>query len=170
MSELDALIRDAMGDARWWRYFNQSKRWQPDNNRVAANIVDMPPEWRLNCVRFLERRATRYAAAYAKGCEAETLNVPHVMSGEMAQCSITRELEEEADWARTNPDEWIRATPLYRALAAGLPARGRELRALEQRAAHWSGCEWRAGETDSCSCARLRQEHGAAKWAHVDAT
>lgn len=169
MSELDALVWDAMDDARWWRYFNQGERWQPDN-RVAVNIADMSPEWRLNCVRFLERRAANYAALYVRGCEAELLCALRVLNGEMARDSIIQGLDAEASGALADPVVWVRSTRLCRALAAGLPVKGKKLRVLERQAAHWSGCEWRAGKTGDCSCERLRQEHGAQRWAHVDVT
>jgi hypothetical protein len=162
MDEVQQLIYDLVGDAAWCRYFNQGETWKADG-RDLVRIVDMSPEWRLNCVRFLERRAARYAVVYARGCEAELWHGLNLLNGEMARDSITRELEGEADYARDNPTEWIVTTPLYRALAAGLPVKGKKLRRLEERAAHWAGCEWRRGDTTTCSCGRLRQERRARK-------
>lgn len=152
----------------WYGYFNQGARWKPDG-REAVLIADMPAEWRLNCVRFLERRASRYARVYARGCEAELWHALNILNGEMARDSIERALDDEADYARTDPTEWITTTPLYLALATGLPVKGKKLRRLEERAAHWAGCEWRRGNTAACSCEQLRQEHIARKEAAHDA-
>jgi hypothetical protein len=149
------------GERAWFNYFNQGAWWKPDG-RDPVQIVDMPLEWRLNCVRFLERRASRYAAVYARGCEAEEWRAAQVLSGAMARDSVSRALETEAAEARADPMSWVRSTPLYQALAADLPKKPRKLHALAERAAHWDECGQRAGGT-ACTCERVRLEYESQK-------
>lgn len=151
---LDALDPDR----QWYRYFNQGVRWKPDG-RDAVEISAMSATWRFNCVRFLERRAARYARMYARGCEAEAMWVQVVVNGEMARESIERALDREAAEAHCDPMTWVKATPLYRALAHGLPVEGVALRHLQERAAHWEGCARNRARKGECTCEQIRRTH-----------
>lgn len=154
-----SMLLDALNpDRQWYRYFNQGAHWKPDG-RDAVEISTMSATWRFNCMRFLERRADRYARMYSRGCEAEAMWMEVVVNGEMARDSIGRALDDEADEARCNPTSWIVTTPLYRALARGLPVKGAALRHLQERAAHWEGCPRNLARKGVCSCEQIRQEH-----------
>lgn len=155
-----APIADLTGNRVWYDYFNQGEAWKPDG-RPLTRIADMSHEWRLNCVRFLERRAVAYANNYAFGCEAVLWDALGFLSGEMARDSVTRQLEHDADYARSYPVEWIKSTPLHQALATGLPTKGKKLRALQKRAAHWDACALRVDPNTECTCAEVRATHEA---------
>ena len=157
-----AMIADLTGDRAWYDYFNQRETWKPDG-RPLTRIEDMSPEWRLNCVQFLERRALAYATKYGRACEAVAWGALGFLSGEMARERVERQLDNEADYARTNPVEWIRSTVLHRALSAGLPTKGKKLRALQERAAHWDACAMRADLASECTCAEVRAAHEASR-------
>jgi len=143
--------------ARWYRYFNQSEYWKP-NGRPPVAIVDMEPEWRFNCRRFLECSAINYARNYIDGCEAELVFALEILGGEMAQDSIEREMDEQISSAKADPVAWVKTTPLYRALGQRLPTRARPLRALATRASHYDGCPRRAERKGECHCHRLKIE------------
>lgn len=153
-----ALVDKLVGNRVWYDYFNQGEVWKPDK-RPMFQIVDMPREWRLNCARFLERRALGFAQRYAFGCEAVLWGAMGVLNGEMARDSVTRELDAEAAYARDYPTEWMRSTPLFLSLVNGLPTKGKELRALRERADHWDGCAWRSDRSAACTCIELRAAH-----------
>jgi hypothetical protein len=60
-----------------------------------------------------------------------------------------------------HPVEWIKSTPLHQALATGLPTKGKKLRALQKRAAHWDACALRVDPNTECTCAEVRATHEA---------
>lgn len=155
--------------ARWYRYFNQTEHWVP-NGKPPVQIVDMEPAWRLNCVRYLERNAARYAALYADGCSAEEmvfgLTNPDV--SDWVGDSITGHLWEEGSRAKRDPVGWIKATKLYLALAAGLPSKGAPLRRLADRARHWSECGARERKGE-CTCAELADADRRRKQQEIEA-
>jgi hypothetical protein len=148
--------------ARWYRYFNQTEHWVP-NGKPPVQIADMELAWRLNCVRYLERNAARYAALYADGCSAEELvfGLTHPDVSDWVEDSVTGHLWNEGNRAKRDPLGWIKTTKLYRALAADLPSKGAPLRKLANKAKHWGGCEKRLFKKGTCTCAQLAAE---ARW------
>lgn len=153
-----SAMRDLLRLQRgWYRYFNQDLYWKP-NGRDPVDIVDMEPEWRHNCRRFLERNAVVYARNYADGCEAEVFFALEFLGGEMAQDMVERELGAEALRAKADPVAWIKTTKLYVALGQRLPTKGKKARALATRASHYAGCPRRVERRGECHCHRLRLE------------
>ena len=155
-AELVTLMQIMTTERRWYRYFTQGTYWKPDGRDPVA-IADMPREWRFNCVRFLERRATAYAGHFAMGCHAELWWALDTLNGEMARDCIENELDGLAQQARRDPLAWIRTTELYLALASGLPIKGAGLRHLQERSGHWDGCRRRERRHGECTCAQLRE-------------
>jgi len=75
-----------------------------DGYGVVHVIADMELSHVGNLMRYLERNADRAAAALAYP----------MFNGDIAQMHA----EGEWDWAQANPLEYVKSTPLYRALAA----------------------------------------------------
>lgn len=150
-----------------YAYFNQSKMWQP-NGRPLIAITDMEEAWRHNAARWLERRATWFEVHYTFG-ELNGLSKPTwqpvaiTLGGEMVDDGpLVSELDSMGEHASeafdsmleqrgADPVAWIRTTPLYRALVAGLPV-GEARQELADRARHWSDCPSRADATATCEC------------------
>lgn len=145
--------RTLAAPARWYRYFNQGTYWVP-NGRQPLAIADMDAPYRLNCVRFLERNAARYAALYADGCSAEEFAFG--LAHPDAPDEIFNEIYRQAHLAKLDPVAWIKTTKLYRALEAELPKKGAPLRKLGEKARHWGDCEQRTRpKKGRCTCAEL---------------
>jgi len=154
-----------------YRLLNQGEVWFP-KGRPRVAIADMDPEWRFNTARFLERRAAVLELLYSMG-ELGVLGEPTMQAvvgevwgetvtagplfshldllGEHASDAFDQELERRVG----DPVAWLRTTPLYQALVAGLPRRGKRLAALAERARHWSTCPARTG-TGDCLCDDIR--------------
>lgn len=151
--EIQVAARELARPARYYRYFNQGEHWVP-NGRSPVRIADMDDAWRLNCARYLERNAARYAELFAQGCSAEifAFGLVHLDAPDEIESAIWR----EAEFAKRDPVAWIKTTCLYRAMAAGLPSKGAPLRKLADRAKHWDGCEKRVkNKKGACTCAEL---------------
>ena len=154
-SRTGPAIRALAAPARWYRYFTQDKHWVP-NGKQPIEIAGMDATYRLNCTRYLERNAARYAALFAEGCSAEEFACGLVHPD--APIEVFNELYRQAWQAKLDPVAWVKTTRLYRALAAELPSRGAPLRKLADRARHWGGCEQRTRPKKGvCTCA----EHAA---------
>lgn len=154
--KLAPAVKELCKPARWYRYFMQSEHWVPDG-RPAVEIAQMDRSWRFNCTRYLERNAKSYARRFADGCHAEELVLALLgaTSGGTPE-SVLDELDSQSHWARENPVDWIRTTPLYRALADGLPTGGAKLRKLEERSRHWGDCPRRLSlKGPECICSQL---------------
>lgn len=161
--QIGAAIRALAAPARYYRYFNQSGHWVP-NDRPPVQIAEMDAAWRLNCTRYLERNAARYADLFASGCSAEifAFGLVHPDAPEDTESAMWR----EANYAKRDPAAWIKTTRLYLALAAGLPSKGAPLRKLTDRARHWGSCEKRLSKKGVCTCAQLAAE---ARWQKAQA-
>lgn len=123
---------------RTYGYLNQGKVWVP-KDRPALPIADMDGRWRANAARWMERRAAAFERLYTFG-EIFMLSRPTMreviteiggvayeagplfshldLMGEHAQDAFDAEQEHRT----ADPAAWIRSTPLYRAIVAGLPA------------------------------------------------
>jgi hypothetical protein len=165
------LTADEQRHLTTYRYLSQGDVWLPSGKPLIP-IADMDLEWRYNASRWMERRSIYYAMSYSYG-EILWLTQPRyheILDGEkgdgetlgrswseldlMTEMALA-DLDREADWRATNPDAWIRQTPLHRALTTGLPTSGRELHKLEHRAKHYAGCPKREQTDGSCDCSRL---------------
>jgi hypothetical protein len=141
----------------WFGYLNQGERWQPNGKPLVA-IADMGPEWRYNAARYLERHAVAIGERYSL---AATLWFAAITSSPLgpsdnAADSIEADIDrEEVDIVR-DPVAWIRTTKLHRALVAGLPTKPKKVKALAERARHWSTCPVRTGGGD-CRCEEIQQ-------------
>lgn len=115
---------------------DQDVWWYP-KGRPAVRIASMDKPWRLNTLRFLERRAS--AIKYGPAM---------------------RYLHDAPDdvwvsWEHEDPLEHLHSYPLIKALRRGLPGRPDKLAALEERARHWNTCPMRQahpGIRDRCVC------------------
>jgi hypothetical protein len=150
-------------------YLRQDQLWLP-NGRPAVRIADMDREWRYNASRWLERRAEYFEARYTFGeILALSTRGMRAVVGEVGGVAVeagpwlshfdlmgdhARDAFEAAqDERRREPAAWIRTTPLYRALVAGLPTKRKTLARLAERAAHWSHCRIRRGIGEiECTC------------------
>lgn len=170
--DLDAYLRNARG---WYAYLNQGDVWFP-NKRPRVRIADMDAAWRLNCTRFLERRAAGLVHRYTFGEVSsmsqpaydeviEDVNGDPVLSGQsFSESDLLGELAHEAieveqESRVADPIRWMRSTALYRALAAGLPDSSIALEALNERARHWSTCPARKSADAACRCDEIRAAH-----------
>lgn len=147
-------------------YFNQGEVWFP-NQRPRVRIADMDPVWRLNCTRFLERRAGTYVHGYTFG-EISSMSTPVYDGGiddtsgrmfsefDLMGDSTQDEFEAAQDSRHADPVAWICTTTLYRALAAGLPTDPVDVEALSARARHWSTCPARTTADAACRCDAIR--------------
>lgn len=154
--EIQTAARELARPARYYRYFNQATHWVP-NGRLPVLIADMDLAWRLNCTRYLERNAARYAELFAQGCSAEifAFGIAHPDAPDEIESAIWR----EAEAAKRDPVAWIKTTKLYLALAAGLPKKGAPLRKLAEKAKHWGDCEKRfKNKKGACTCADLARQ------------
>jgi hypothetical protein len=153
---------------RAYRYLNQDAVWAPRPPRKPLPIADMDPAWRHNAANFLLRRAEHLAHRYIFGMVraasvpawSEVIGEDH---GEPAYSgTVFSEFDLMGDHARDafedeqhriieEPEVWLRTTPLYRALVAGLPT-GEERERLAERARHWSTCPARAHTDADCEC------------------
>lgn len=154
---LGVFIEQMKVQRAWYAYFNQGSYWKP-NGRPRVDIVGMDDEWRYNCCQFLKRQALVYARNYAQGCAAEAVWAVEHIHGEMALESIENGLDDEARRALADPAKWVQTTPLYQALRVKLPSKGKKLRVLAQRAAHYDGCPRRTERKGECHCVRLKEE------------
>lgn len=118
---------------------DQDTWWYP-HRRPAVRVASMDKPWRYNTVRFLERKA---AGLHADVGSRHMHDAPDSVW---------------ASWQAENPLEWLRETPLMRAMGRRLPhpdtAKGR---ALAARAIHWHTCPMRLahpGARDRCVCVR----------------
>lgn len=157
-----------------YTYFNQGNFWLPDG-RPAIDIAGMEPGWRLNCTRWLERRAGVFTLLYNLG-ETVAMAEPRYQEADNAGEAYGRTYSEMdlmsdmvlddfdrwGDERTADPVSWIRSTTLYRALAKGLPTDGKPLQELAASAKHWSTCPARTG-AGNCCCEQIRTE--AAAWA-----
>lgn len=92
----------------------QGTWWQPKEGSPIL-ISGMDPSYRANCLRFMERRAHQVATAHTSSAlMAATLwdASDHVMDS----------LYGDAERIMDAPLTWLKGTPLYRAMARGLPA------------------------------------------------
>lgn len=97
----------------YYRYLNQGETWLP-KDKPSIPIADMDPAWRANAAAWLERRAETFALYYMLG-EIELAATGQISEAAM-ECWAEALEERDRDLAA-----WMRSTPLYRALAAGLP-------------------------------------------------
>lgn len=151
---LKSTVRELAAPARWYRYFHQGRYWVP-HGKPPVEISTMDPEWRLNCTRYLVRRADRYARAYVDGCHGWLLVQQLGGADDGTMGPIEDELDHRASAAGADPAAWIVTTELYKALAYGLPAKGAGLRHLAERAQHWDGCKRRQARRGECTCTDL---------------
>lgn len=153
-------IKEWVKPARWYRYFHQDRHWVPEG-RPAVEIAQMDASWRYNCTRYLERNALSYARRYSDGCRAEELllTLTGTTLGEVPE-AVLDHLEACAYEAKADPVAWIKTTPLYRALAAELPTKGKALRKLGERSRHWGDCPRRTAlGAPECTCSALAARH-----------
>jgi hypothetical protein len=131
--------------SRSW-LLHQDEWWQPKVGPMLR-IVEMDQMWRHNTAAFLLRRAPRLAAREWALMVADASG-PLGPSGDMA-CDA---FEAELDRLNDDPEGWLRETPLYRALIAGLPAEDTKRRdRIAERARHYSTCPQRHG-LGTCTC------------------
>jgi hypothetical protein len=133
---------------------NQSEFWW-DKNGVRHRVREMEPTHRYNCLRLLERGATRSGKRYSWGFLASGMG-PLGPSGdaacdafEQASWELDREIERD-------PVAWIRTTDLWQALNAGLPGNPYKRWRLAQRARHWPQCHRRQHNRGICTCTPKR--------------
>jgi hypothetical protein len=172
--DLDAYLRNARG---WYAYLNQGEVWFP-NKRPRVRIADMDAAWRLNCTRFLERRAASIERRYTFGeisalSEPKYRNVvgerdgevvltgPALSESDLMSDSVADMFDQGRDDRMADPIAWLRATALYRSLAAGLPDCSVALEALNERARHWSTCPARESTDAECRCSEIRASQEA---------
>ncbi len=134
----------------------QTAMWHPKPPAQPVPIVEMSKEWRYNAARFMEQRAR----TIGDGALWNMLLGPQP-SGDMACDAFEDELDELEQRLHSDPVGWIRSTPLYQALVAGLPTNPYKLWRLAQRARHFSGCEAAAHNRGPCSCGALARQRGA---------
>lgn len=133
-----------------WDYLNQGAMWHPQAPRQPLPIADMDLPWRWNASQFLVRGAPALAWRYGF---AEVLGGPEPPD-DVVDDLMRLDSERIAD-----PTTWIRTTPLYRALVAGLPSRRPDLAFLAERARHWSTCAVRTrGGMCTCTPGRVTSE------------
>jgi hypothetical protein len=121
----------------WLRYLNQAEYWIP-KGKPAIRIAEMDEQWRRNAAAWLLRRASIVASCYTVA-ELSMLHAPMLVvvaeidgkpvewldpnatlapsEGSMAADMLDRERARRAE----RPEEWLKATPLFRALLEGLP-------------------------------------------------
>jgi hypothetical protein len=142
----------------WWELLNQDEQWKPNGKPLVA-ITDMDETWRYNTIRFLERRAKKLALTYTF---EEAARLDHMFGSGMGPSETTMdallgELDRDAQERTLHPVRWLRSTPLYRALAAGLPQCSAALDVIAEKAKHWAGCPARDGASE-CRCEQIRAE------------
>lgn len=122
----------------------QNVWWWPDG-KPPVRIASMDRPWRLNTVRFLERRAAALQLA------------DHMSMFTAGDLLGPPPDDVAADLLAETPLHWLRRQPLMRALRKNLPTRGAALQRLEARAVHWHTCPMRLaypGKKDQCVCIR----------------
>lgn len=92
---------------------NQGKTWIP-KGAAPVRVADMEPRWRFNAARFLLRHAGSIAMHYNFG-EVEWLTAKDVI-----EVHVGEVLESAQEERAGHPVEWMRSTPLYKALVQGL--------------------------------------------------
>lgn len=105
---------------------DQSQVWTPRDISTTVAVADMTPAWRLNVLLMLLADAAALAARY----EAHRTHV------------------QPPGVCIPNPQAWIVGTPIFRALAATLPAKRSRLVALDEQARHQPSCFGH----DGCDC------------------
>jgi hypothetical protein len=125
---------------------HQREWWKP-KDKPTVRIKEMDPEWRYNCLRYLERRAPRLAFA-EQWHMIGFLGGPLGPGGDMACDAFDAELER----LERDPLGWLRSTSLYQALSEGLPTKRKKLARLAERARHWAACPVRADAGGECRC------------------
>lgn len=136
-----------------WSWLLEQDTWWYPQGRPAVRVVHMDKPWRLNVIRFIERRAPQLAsdeywrmASWAAG--------PMGPGGDMAVDAFDSAMVEVI----SNPLGWVREQPLMIALRKGLPKPGgRAEELLAARAVHWNTCPMRRahpGKLDRCVCIR----------------
>ncbi len=135
---MTAAMDEMQGKAvAYYRYLSQGEQWKP-RDRPWLPIADMDASWRGNAARWMERRAAAFEFYYSVG-EMFALSVPTMrevvgeIDGEVVTAGppfshldlmgehATDAFEAERGQRSDDPVAWIRTTPLYRALVAGLP-------------------------------------------------
>lgn len=157
----------------WYALISQAEYWLPDR-RPQIRVADMDGRWRYNTARWLLRRAATIELYCSIG-EMVHLStpVPEVIgedergpvevhrgatlmpAGEMTQLAFEREWDVRA----ADPAAWLRRTPLFLALVAGLddaPTADSEPRispGFGEPRNHLSECPWAGGRRDiDCAC------------------
>jgi hypothetical protein len=151
-------------DLAWYRYLSQDQMWVP-KGRPPLLITEMDVAWRYNAANWLLKRAARVSRLYAQGQIAFIFGTlaPEVIAdgsdgpvygrmvpcfaprGEMAELALDQAMDEEDRARDEDPQAWMKTTPLYQALVAGIPADIAEL------ARHWSTCALRTAP-GVCDC------------------
>src|SRR4030095_5207054 len=123
------------------------------NGQPTIRIADMDPQWRYNASRWLERNAEAKAAtcSHAETASVAATRAAPLGPSETSADMIERDIRTRASERNSDPRTWIRATALYRALVADLPACLIALDAIATRARHWSTCPVRTGGSE-CRC------------------
>lgn len=123
-----------------YAYLSQGETWFP-NAKPAIAIADMDPAWRRNAAAFLVRKARNYLLQYDFGevffiCGGVAREVIGEDDGKpvfgrlvslgpspdsLAERLFEQGLEEAQAERSADPEAWIKTTPLYKALVAGLP-------------------------------------------------
>jgi len=125
----------------WHAYLHQTEFWIP-KDRPPVKIVEMHGQWRKNAAAFMLRRVhviePYYSAAelymmsqpvpYVTGERADGTLVEHTdptithlpTEGSMAADVYDQELHHRSE----HPEEWLKSTPLYKALLEGIESDG----------------------------------------------
>ncbi len=124
----------------WLLY--QDVWWYP-HRCPAIRIAEMEKTHRFNTARWLERKAARL----------------HLGQGAMLGDAPD---DVWASWQNEDPVEWLRSTPLMKALRKGLPKEGSLKEAqLSLRAQHWHTCPMRLSPEKRHAQRDPRLSHGA---------
>lgn len=104
---------DAIGQPRfdWWKIVHQDQYWWDRLGR-AHPIEDMDADYRSNCCGFLEANHARKLHRFAVEVISHTLD-SGLLQGEQARLAAEEQFSEIV-WML--PHEWMRQTPLYKAL------------------------------------------------------
>ncbi len=110
-----------------YRLLTQTTQWYPRPPAPPVQISDMSREWRHNAARMLERQAFQLGCFYSWGLVV--MNAPNLNYDSDAVCDgFDATLDALDRQLKSDPVGWIRTTPLYQALTAGLPTNPHELR------------------------------------------
>jgi hypothetical protein len=97
---------------------NQADVWLP-NGKPAVKITDMDESWRRNAAAYLVRTAKSHAFQYDLGLLSH-IRDSGPREGTLAADRLDQDLLRRAD----APEEWLKTTPLYKALVQDLPMEG----------------------------------------------